>query len=59
MKIKLDLALCRAIAMDAGNRSQRRARRTAWNRDDYNVAAIEFARLVSEAKEEGDDDTSA
>lgn len=41
----------RAAAMDAGNRNMRENGRTKWNEDDWNVAAREFNRLWSEAKE--------
>ena len=44
----LDLtpAIIRAAATDAGNRSMRKAGRTAWNEDDWNAAAAEFDRLT-------------
>ena len=35
-----------AAGRDAGNRSMRKAGRTAWSKDDYNAAAAECARLM-------------
>lgn len=46
MKPALTLPLCYAAGRDAGNRSMRKAGRTAWNEDDYNAAAEVFARLA-------------
>lgn len=41
-----DIAM--GAGQDAGNRSMRRAGRTAWSEDDYNVAVEEFNRLWPE-----------
>lgn len=38
MKQRMTKALARAIGQDAGNRSMRKAGRTAWSADDYNAA---------------------
>lgn len=38
-------SLAYAAGKDEGNRSMRKAGRTAWNRDDYNAAVREFNRL--------------
>ena len=46
MTIPLTADLARAAAHDAGTRSMRRAGRTAWNEDDWNVAAAEYMRLL-------------
>jgi hypothetical protein len=40
-----------AAATDAANRSMRLDGRTAWNEDDYDVAAETFRRLWPEAQE--------
>jgi len=39
-------AMCYAAGRDAGNRSMRKAGRTAWAQDDYNTACAEFERLL-------------
>jgi hypothetical protein len=41
----LTIALARAIAWDAGNRSMRKAGRSAWDEADWNVAAETARRL--------------
>jgi hypothetical protein len=43
----LTYKLAMAAAQDAGNRHMRKNGRNAWNEDDWNVAAAEFARLES------------
>ena len=47
--VKLTPAVIRAAATDKGNRSMKRAGRTALNEDDWNVAAETFAKLLGEA----------
>jgi hypothetical protein len=37
--------IARAAGWDAGDASMERGGRTAWNEDDYNAAAREYARL--------------
>lgn len=41
-------AVCRAAAWDAGNRSMRDARRTAWSVEDFNAATREYERLIEQ-----------
>ena len=48
----LTRGLAYAAATDAGNRSMRKAGRSAWNEDDYNAAVTEFTRLWPEEKEQ-------
>jgi len=38
----MDRELANAIALDAGNRSMREGKRTAWSVDDYNAAVQAF-----------------
>lgn len=45
MRIILTRDLAAAAAWDAANRAMRNGGRTAWNRNDANVNAREFARL--------------
>jgi hypothetical protein len=45
-RIVITQDLAHAAGMDAGNRSMRRAGRTAWNEEDYNAAAAEEHRLL-------------
>lgn len=45
--LRLSEAIIWAVAQDAGNRSMRRAGRSAWNDDDRNVACAEFQRLAA------------
>ena len=45
MKPQLTPELIGAASMDAGNRSMRKAGRTAWTVEDYNEAARESQRL--------------
>ena len=45
-RLTVTAQLASAAAMDAGNRSMRRARRTAWNAEDYNAACDEATRLA-------------
>ena len=45
MKPILTYELAMSAARDAANRQMRANGRKAWNRDDYNAACIEFARL--------------
>ena len=40
--------IARAAALDAGNRSMRKAGRTSWNEQDRNVAIAEYNRLWPE-----------
>ena len=40
--------LINAIAMDAANRSMRKAGRTAWNEDDWNCACALYGELTPE-----------
>lgn len=42
----LTIAIIRAAAWDAGNRSMRRARRLAWAADDWDAACAELDRLL-------------
>lgn len=44
--MKLTRELAYAAATDVGNRSMKANNRTAWNEDDYNVAAETFQRLM-------------
>ena len=44
-RIELTRDLAWSASLDAGNRSMRKAGRTAWNEDDYNTAVDEFNRL--------------
>jgi hypothetical protein len=46
MTLTRDIA--RAASQDTGNRSMRKAGRTAWNEDDYSAACAEFNRLWPE-----------
>jgi hypothetical protein len=41
----MTMAIARAAARDAGNRSMKAGKRQKWNRKDYNVACAEFERL--------------
>jgi hypothetical protein len=41
--ITYDLAM--ASAKDAANQQMRKAGRTAWNEDDYNLSVVKFHRL--------------
>jgi hypothetical protein len=52
MRITMTYSLAMAAARDAGNRSMRKAGRTAWAVADYNVACAEFERLWPEEKDE-------
>jgi hypothetical protein len=38
--------IAHAAGQDAGNRSMRKAGRTSWDREDFNIAAKEFSRLM-------------
>jgi hypothetical protein len=51
-KLTLTPALAKAAAMDAGNRSMRKAGRVAWNEDDFDTATSELDRLQSFISEE-------
>jgi hypothetical protein len=42
MKMVMDYDLAMAIGRDAGNRSMRKAGRTAWSREDYNASVDAF-----------------
>jgi hypothetical protein len=48
MRIALDREIAYAASRDAGNRSMRKAGRTAWNEEDYAAACDELARLWPE-----------
>ena len=45
MKPKLTRELAWAASQDAANRAMRKGGRTAWSREDYNVAVAEFDQL--------------
>ncbi len=44
-RLTLTPTIARAAGQDAGNRNMRKAGRTKWNLEDWNVAADETARL--------------
>jgi hypothetical protein len=44
-RITMTYQLANAAGMDAGNRSMRKAGRTAWNAEDYDAACAESWRL--------------
>lgn len=48
MMTTLTQDLARAAATDAGNRSMRKAGRTKWDADDFNAAAQEYDRLLTQ-----------
>jgi hypothetical protein len=41
-----------AAGQDVGNRSMRRAGRTGWNEEDWNIAAAVVERLLGREREE-------
>lgn len=50
-KFNLDREIAWAVATDAGNRNMRRAGRSVWNREDYEVAARRFVELWPEPRD--------
>lgn len=44
-RLQMTYHLARAAGMDAANRSMRKAGRTSWNEEDYNVGVVEQNRL--------------
>lgn len=44
-KLELTVDMIRMASMDAGNRSMRKAGRSAWNDDDFDAATAEWERL--------------
>jgi hypothetical protein len=45
----MDTALARAVGRDAGNRSMRKAGRTAWNEDDQEAATEAWLKALNAA----------
>lgn len=52
MKIIMDRELAHAVGTDAGNRSMKRAGRTAWSEEDKRAAIDEFYRVMPEIKDD-------
>ena len=46
MFITMTYSLAMALGRDAGNRSMRKAARTAWNEDDRNAAVAAFNKAM-------------
>lgn len=44
--MKITYAIAMAAGRDAGNRSAKKAGRTVWSEEDYNVAAALVAKLL-------------
>lgn len=45
-RVKMDVHLARAYAMDEANRNMRKGGRKIWNEDDYNIASKTYNDLV-------------
>jgi len=48
-QITMTVELANACGQDKANRAMRKAGRTAWSIEDYNIAAIEAARIAVSA----------
>jgi hypothetical protein len=49
--IEITRSIAWAAARDAGNRSMRKANRTAWDEEDIHAAIVEFYRLWAPERE--------